>query len=60
MVANDVGRDDIGFGSDFNEVSILTRKGEVKNLLRATKNEIANGILDVVLKETRKLSALHS
>ena len=54
VVANNVGREDIGFGSDFNEVFILTRKEEVKHLPRATKNEIADGILDVVVTEIQK------
>ena len=58
VVANNVGRDDIGFGSDFNEVFILTRKEEVKHLPRATKNEIASGILDIVLTEIQKASLL--
>ena len=49
VIANNVGRDDIGFGSDFNEVLIVTTKGETKHLPRATKNEIAGGILDIVL-----------
>ena len=56
VVANNVARDDIGFGSDFNEVFIETRNGEVKHLPRATKNEIANGILDIVLTEVQKSS----
>jgi phosphopantothenoylcysteine decarboxylase/phosphopantothenate--cysteine ligase len=51
VVANNVERTDIGFGSDFNEVHILTTSGGVKHLPKATKYEIANGILDAVLKE---------
>jgi phosphopantothenoylcysteine decarboxylase / phosphopantothenate---cysteine ligase len=54
VVANNVERTDIGFGSDFNEVYLLTSKGEVRHLPKATKYEIANGILDEVLKETHQ------
>ncbi|MGI0084571.1 MAG: bifunctional phosphopantothenoylcysteine decarboxylase/phosphopantothenate--cysteine ligase CoaBC, partial [Nitrososphaerales archaeon] len=49
VVANNVGRDDIGFGSDFNEVLIVDRKGDVRHLPKASKNEIANEIINVVL-----------
>ena len=54
VVANNVERDDIGFGSDFNEVSIVTTEGEAKHLPKATKNEIANGILDLVLEKIQQ------
>ncbi len=48
IVANDVARKDIGFDSDFNEVIIVSQKGEIKQLPKATKSEIADGILDTV------------
>ena len=51
VVANDVGRTDIGFGSDFNEVSILTKDGSVTKLPRESKNEIAAKILDILVEE---------
>ncbi len=44
VVANDVGRSGAGFGTDTNEVLILTRSGSKK--MRATKSEIARAILD--------------
>lgn len=56
VVANNIEREDIGFGSDFNEVFIVRAKGEAEHLARATKNEIANRILDAVLKEVHKKS----
>jgi phosphopantothenoylcysteine decarboxylase/phosphopantothenate--cysteine ligase len=54
VIANNVERTDIGFGSDFNEVYILTSRGDVRHLPRATKDEIANDILDEVLKEVEQ------
>ncbi len=44
VVANDVGRPGAGFGTDTNEVLILTRTGSRK--MRAAKSEIARAILD--------------
>lgn len=48
VVGNNVARKDIGFGSDYNEVCILTRDGNTIELPRATKREIAQGILQVI------------
>lgn len=45
LIANDISRKDIGFSSDYNEVTILKRNGEIKKLERATKTEIAKKIL---------------
>ncbi len=49
IVANDVSRRDVGFESDDNEVTILGRGGEMWQLGRASKAEIADSILDRVL-----------
>lgn len=46
VVGNNVGRNDIGFGSDYNEVYVVTKDARPKHLPRATKREIADGILD--------------
>ena len=54
VVANDVGRNDIGFGSDFNEVLVVTKDGKVRNLPRASKNEIAAKILDILAEEIHR------
>lgn len=57
IVANDVSRDDIGFGSDYNEVAVITRGGDVARIPRARKSEIADNVLDKVmeiLKSKRK------
>jgi phosphopantothenoylcysteine decarboxylase/phosphopantothenate--cysteine ligase len=51
VVVNDVGRNDIGFGSDFNEVAVITKDGKMRSLPRASKNEIASKILDILAEE---------
>lgn len=48
IVANDVSRPEIGFGSDENEVTIIGRKGDVQELPRMSKIDVANKILDRV------------
>lgn len=48
LIANDISRKDIGFSSDFNEVTILKKNGEMKALSRATKAEIADKILEEI------------
>ena len=45
LIANDISRKDIGFSSDYNEVTILDKTGGIKKLERASKNEIAREIL---------------
>jgi phosphopantothenoylcysteine decarboxylase/phosphopantothenate--cysteine ligase len=59
VVANNVGREDIGFGSDFNEVFIVEKKtGDSKHLPKASKNEIASKILDVLVSKIHRQSSL--
>jgi phosphopantothenoylcysteine decarboxylase/phosphopantothenate--cysteine ligase len=48
IVANDVSRDDVGFESDHNEITIIPREGEATRVPRASKDEIAEAILDRV------------
>lgn len=45
LIANDISRKDIGFSSDYNEVTILSKNGSRKKLDRAPKSEIAKQIL---------------
>ena len=45
LIANDISRKDIGFSSDYNEVSILNKDGTIKHLDRMSKNDIAKNIL---------------
>jgi phosphopantothenoylcysteine decarboxylase / phosphopantothenate---cysteine ligase len=47
VVLNDVSRPDIGFDSDANEVTLVTA-GEERRLARASKAEVAAGLLDAV------------
>lgn len=48
LIANDISRKDIGFSSDYNEVTILDKKGGMTKLERASKTEIAREILKVI------------
>lgn len=45
LVANDISRKDIGFSSDYNEVTILKKNGQMKKIERASKKDIAKQIL---------------
>ena len=49
IVANDISRHDIGFGSDYNEGLMLFADGSRHELPRMTKREMADRILDLVL-----------
>ena len=48
LIANDISRKDIGFSSDYNEVTILTKSGETIKLKRNTKQKIAEKIFEVI------------
>ncbi|MDI6828607.1 MAG: phosphopantothenoylcysteine decarboxylase, partial [Armatimonadota bacterium] len=50
IVANDVSKPGIGFGSDVNEVILIGKDGTVQNLPRMPKLEIADCILDWIKK----------
>ncbi len=45
LIANDISRKDIGFSSEYNEVTILKKDGTVRFLPKAGKREIAGEIL---------------
>ena len=47
LVANDVSRSDIGFGSDWNEVTVFRREGEPLRLPRQPKEQLAAALLDL-------------
>ena len=47
VVYNDVGRDDVGFESDDNEVVLVSHNGE-RTVAKAPKPAIARAILDEV------------
>ncbi|KKN47968.1 hypothetical protein LCGC14_0657520, partial [marine sediment metagenome] len=50
IVANDIGRDDIGFNSKYNEVYIIDKKKHINHVERNTKRYIASKILDTALE----------
>jgi phosphopantothenoylcysteine decarboxylase/phosphopantothenate--cysteine ligase len=53
IVVNDVGRSDIGFDADENEVLILAKDGGREHISRRSKREIAERILDAVTRTRR-------
>ncbi len=48
LIANDISRTDIGFGSENNEVTILDKNGGMKRLEKASKSVIARQILEYI------------
>jgi phosphopantothenoylcysteine decarboxylase/phosphopantothenate--cysteine ligase len=50
IVANDVTMPGAGFGSDTNMVKLYFRNGEVETLPKMSKLEVANKVLDAVMK----------
>lgn len=59
VVYNDVGRDDIGFDSDDNEVTLVTREGD-RHVPKAPKQAIAAEVLDEVERLLRANGATAS
>lgn len=59
VVGNLVGRADLGFESDENEVVLALSTGETLALERASKREIAERIFDQILKLRLSLHAAH-
>ena len=49
MFANDVSQKDIGFNSDYNEISVIDRNGNVKIIPKNKKSFIANKIAEILL-----------
>jgi phosphopantothenoylcysteine synthetase/decarboxylase len=49
-VANDVAGSEVGFGSDYDEVLVVDRIGNVRDLGRSTKVDIAGKVFDMALK----------
>ena len=49
LIANDVSNKEIGFDSDFNEVSILYKNGEIENISKDKKSAIANKIVKKIV-----------
>ena len=49
IIANDVSKKDIGFNSDFNKVSLIDKKGKIKDIPRNKKSFIASTIAKIIL-----------
>ena len=49
IIANDVSKKDFGFNSEYNEVSIIDKKGRIKSIQRSKKSYIANAIAKIIL-----------
>ncbi len=56
VVANDVSSKEIGFSSDYNEVTILDKEGNVLKTGRKKKSEIASIIVDQIEKRLSPLN----
>jgi phosphopantothenoylcysteine decarboxylase/phosphopantothenate--cysteine ligase len=54
IVANDVSRQDAGFGVDTNQVKILYSSGEIKRFPLMSKEEVSQNILNEVVKLLKK------
>ncbi len=50
LVANDISRKDIGFGSDENEIYILDKSHNIKHFEKTTKQQVAKNILEYILE----------
>ena len=50
LVANDISRTDIGFGSYENEVSVLFKNGDIRKLEKTSKYIIAEKIINMVIE----------
>ena len=50
IVANDISKQGIGFGSDDNEVYIIDRHDNIKKIDKSSKNNIAKAIVDEISK----------
>lgn len=46
IVANDVSREDMGFGSDLNQATLMLSDGTIENLNPMSKDDLAHRILD--------------
>lgn len=59
IVVNDVSNQDTGFGSDFNQVAIITKNLEIFESKKLSKFEIANFIIDIFVKQIGGLATLN-
>ena len=50
IVANDISRKDIGFGNDYNEVTVIDKNGVKNHIERMSKHDIAKKVLEYIQK----------
>lgn len=48
LIANDISRSDIGFSSDYNEVHVLDKSGNIEKIKKSTKKQIAKKIFEII------------
>ena len=51
IIANDISKSDIGFGSDFNKVSIFYKNNSEENLPKMRKSSLANEIVNRIISQ---------
>jgi len=51
IIANDISKNDIGFESDFNKVSIFYKNNSKENLPKMKKSSIANEIVNRIISQ---------
>jgi phosphopantothenoylcysteine decarboxylase/phosphopantothenate--cysteine ligase len=56
MVLNDISRSDIGFESDYNEVTVITSDEEQIKFEKNTKRLIARKIWDIIKEKTKQIN----
>ena len=49
IFANDVSQKDIGFNSDYNKISVIDKKGNIKIIPKNKKSFVANKIAEILL-----------
>ncbi|MCL4377318.1 MAG: phosphopantothenoylcysteine decarboxylase, partial [Actinobacteria bacterium] len=53
IILNDISRNDIGFGSDYNEVILIDKKGILKKIPKNKKNIISRLIWDEIVNNLK-------
>ena len=51
IIANDISKNDIGFESDFNKVSIFYKNNSEENLPKMSKSNLANEIVNRIISQ---------
>lgn len=59
IVANDVGREGVGFRTDTNEVFIINKDKKIINIPLTSKQEVARKLLDLIVEEIVEKASLH-